>query len=179
MLCDICKKKEAVIHIQEISAAGKKIINLCNDCAEKHQQNDPLLNFGSLNFSDVLENIKKISADLVKQKKSNDKSPVCPVCGWDMSKMEENNGLLGCAECYKTFSSVVDHAINNIHHSRIHAGKRPLGVSHEPPELKKEKIRKLEADLQSAVQNEEYERAAVIRDEIASLKKRSAKETQE
>ena len=41
MLCDICKKKEAVIHIQEISAAGKKIINLCNDCAEKHQQNDP------------------------------------------------------------------------------------------------------------------------------------------
>ena len=176
MLCDICKKKEAVIHIQEISAAGKKIINLCNDCAEKHQQNDPLLNFGSLNFSDVLENIKKISADLVKQKKAVDKSPVCPKCGWNMQKMDENHGLLGCDECYKVFSSAIDNAVNCIHHSHIHAGKRP-SQRHEPPELKLEKIRKLEIDLQSAVQNEEYERAAVICDEIALLKKSPRKET--
>lgn len=179
MLCDICKKKEAVIHIQEISAAGKKIINLCNDCAEKHQQSDPWLNFAGLNFGDVLENIKKISADLVKQKKAVDKSPVCPKCGYDMTKMEENHGLLGCAECYKVFAPVVDNAVNNIQHSRIHTGKRPSNAAVEPPELKKAKIRKLEQDLQSAVQNEEYERAAVIRDEINMLKKNSEKEAQE
>ena len=178
MLCDICKKKEAVIHIQEISSEGKKIINLCHDCAEKHQQNAPLLNFGNVSFFDVLENIKNLSADIVKQKKSADKSPVCPKCGWDMSKMEENHGLLGCAECYKVFASVVDNAVENIHHSHIHTGKRPSGAVHEPPELKLEKIRKLEQSLHEAVANEEYERAAVIRDEIALLKKNSAEEVQ-
>ena len=114
MLCDICKKNEAVIHIQEISSAGKKIINLCNDCAEKHHHADPLLQFGSLNFGDVLENIKKISADLVKQKNVSVPSPVCPKCGWDMRKMEENSGLLGCSECYKTFAPVLQNIINNI-----------------------------------------------------------------
>lgn len=176
MLCDICKKKEAVIHIQEISPEGKKTINLCNECAEKHQQKDPLLNFGNISFFDVLENIKNISADIMKQKKSVDKSPVCPKCGWDLSKMEDNNGLLGCVECYKVFSSVVDNAVENIHHSHVHAGKRPSGAIQEPLELKLEKIRKLEHDLQSAVANEEYERAAVLRDEIASLKKQSDKE---
>jgi protein-arginine kinase activator protein McsA len=68
MLCDICKKKEAVIHIQEISSAGKKIVHMCNDCAEKQQQFDPFLQFGNLTFADVLQNIKKISSDIVKKK---------------------------------------------------------------------------------------------------------------
>ena len=60
MLCDICKKNEAVLHIQEVSSEGKKVINLCNECAEKHSQNDPLLKLSGLNFFDVIEDIKKI-----------------------------------------------------------------------------------------------------------------------
>lgn len=176
MLCDICKKNEAVIHIQEISAAGKKIINLCNECAEKHPQAaDPLLQFGSLNFGEVLENIKKISADIVKKKNVAENSPVCPHCGWDLQKMDENNGLLGCADCYKTFDDVIQKAVANIHRSRIHTGKRPGKSRNAPPEIRREKLRKLEADLQNAVQSEEYERAAVLRDEIASLKGKSRK----
>lgn len=176
MLCDICKKKEAVIHIQEISAAGKKIINLCNDCADKHSQTaDPLMQFGSLNFGEVLENIKKISADIVKQKNAAENSSVCPQCGWNLQKMDENNGLLGCAECYKTFDDVIMKTVANIHRSRIHTGKRPGKNKNAPPEIRREKLRKLESDLQNAVQLEEYERAAVIRDEIASLKKSGRK----
>lgn len=172
MLCDICKKNEAVIHIQEISAAGKKIINLCNECAAKHPQAaDPLLQLGSLGFGAVLENIQKISSDLLKQKNKTENSSLCPKCGWDLRKMEENGGLLGCAECYKTFDSVLRKVITNIHRSRIHTGKRPGKNKTEPSELHQEKLRKLEADLQDAIQSEEYERAAVIRDEIASLKK--------
>ena len=69
MLCDICKKNEAVIHIQEISAAGKKIINLCNECAEKHPHGvDSMLNLDNLKFEDVLEKIQKISAEFIKSK---------------------------------------------------------------------------------------------------------------
>ena len=174
MLCDICKKNEAVIHIQEISAAGKKIINLCNECAAKQQQGmDPLQQFG-LNFNDVLENIKKISADLAKNKSVAENSPVCPRCGWDLRKMDENNGLLGCADCYGTFKSVIQKAVADIHRSHVHTGKRPGKNKTEPPEIFRMKLQKLENELQAAIQFEDYERAAVIRDEIASIRKNRA-----
>ena len=176
MLCDICKKKEAVIHIQEISANGKKVINLCNECAEKHPQSEKLFNIGDLKFSDVIENIKKISADLVKQQKDTiENSVVCPKCGWNLQKMNENNGLLGCAQCYEVFADMIEKAVSNIHRSRIHTGKRPKNVKHEVPEIKLEKLRKLEQELQDAINCEDYEQAAVLRDRIAVLKKSTKK----
>lgn len=177
MLCDICKKNEAVIHIQEISAAGKKIINLCNDCAEKHPQFDPLLQFGNITFNDVIKNIKKISSDIIKKKTQDEDSPVCPKCGWDFQKMEENNGLLGCEKCYEVFGDALQNTINSIHRSRVHTGKRPAKIKREPQAIKLEKLRKLEEELQTAVMQEEYERAAVLRDEIAALKKKRKKES--
>ena len=176
MLCDICKKKEAVIHIQEISPEGKKTINLCNECAEKHPHGvDSMLNLDNLKFEDVLEKIQKISAEFIKSKSTVANSSVCPQCGWDLKKMEENQGLLGCSQCYKTFDDIIQKAIVNIHRSRIHTGKRPGKNRQEPPEIRREKLRKLESELQTAVQTEEYERAAIIRDEIASLKKSRTK----
>lgn len=171
MLCDICKKKEAVIHIQEISAQGKKVINLCNDCAEKHPQTDPLLHIGGMNFGAVLENIKKISSDLLKKQNIPEDSPVCPQCGWTLSKMDENNGQFGCPECYRTFEDVVKNAVSNIHRSSVHTGKRPKNLKHEPLEIFREKLRKMENALQDAVRAEEYEQAAILRDEINAFKK--------
>lgn len=176
MLCDICKKKEAVVHIQEVSSDGKKMINLCNDCLEKNKNNDPLLKYTNFSFTEVLENIKKISADML-QKKNPAPSPVCPECGWDKQKMADNNGLLGCANCYNTFKNMVQNTVENIHHSHIHTGKRPDNCKNEPLEIKKEKLRKLESELISAVQSEKYEHAAVLRDEIAALKKLLQKES--
>jgi protein arginine kinase activator len=171
MLCDICKKKEAVIHIQEISANGKKVINLCNECAEKHPQADKLFNFGELILSDVIENIKKISEEFVQQKKTAENSPVCPVCGWNMKKMNDNNGLFGCSKCYEVFADMIGDAVNNIHRSRIHTGKRPQNIKYELPEIRREKLRKLEQELQDAINSEAYEQATVLRDQIAAFKK--------
>ncbi len=175
MLCDICKKNEAVLHIQEVSSEGKKVINLCNECAEKHSQNDPLLKLSGLNFFDVIEDIKKIGENAVKQKKQS--TLKCPKCGWSFKEMDENNGLLGCDKCYETFGCVVESALKYVHRSRIHTGKRPHNSKNDPPELRLEKLRKLENELQNAVAAEEYERAAVLRDEIAVLKKKRKKES--
>lgn len=177
MLCDICKKNEAVLHIQEVSSEGKKVINLCNECAEKHSQADAVFKISGFNFFDVIEDIKKLSEKVGKSKK--DSSLRCAKCGWSFQNIDENNGLLGCDKCYETFNNVVDSAVKYIHRSRIHTGKRPHNSKTDIPELRLEKVRKLEMELQSAVAAEEYERAAVIRDEIAVLKKKRKKGTEQ
>lgn len=95
------------------------------------------------------------------------------------------NGLLGCADCYDTLRDELLPVIKRAQGGRIrHTGRRPEGwikpqekaeetaskpVVHEEPRMPADPIETLRAELKAAVEREEYERAAVLRDEIRSL----------
>ena len=186
MLCDICKKNNAVIRIQKFQDGKMSIVNLCADCAKHHEEYEKIA-FGDINISDVLENIKKITQNLKLQDFITDKESVigngknsskevtklkCPNCGFTLSDIDKNSGKLGCIECYHTFEKEIMETIENIHRCKIHTGKHPAGIQQEiSKNLIDEKIAKLEVDLQAAVQSEKYEQAALLRDEINLLKK--------
>jgi protein arginine kinase activator len=186
MLCDICKKNNAVIRIQKFHDGKMNTINLCADCAEHHKEYEQIA-FSDINISDVFENIKKITQNLKLQDFVSLKESVvingkeypaeilntkCPNCGFSLGDIDKNSGRLGCAECYHIFEKEIMDTIENMHRCKIHTGKHPVGV---PQEISKnlidEKIAKLEVDLQEAVQREKYEQAALLRDEINLLKK--------
>ena len=172
MLCDVCKKREATIHIKEVKDGQCISTNLCPECAKEKEMSGGLGAFG-FNLAEVIFNVGKMSG----KKKNEDgeahkeKTPsvICPKCRWSLSKMRKSGGKLGCPECYKVFAKWVGMAAEQMQRGKVHVGKRPESVERSSSAVKLE-LDKLQLDLASAVSAEEYEKAAQYRDRINALK---------
>ncbi|WP_309028398.1 UvrB/UvrC motif-containing protein [Pelagicoccus enzymogenes] len=89
----------------------------------------------------------------------------CPGCGLTPSDFKEH-GRLGCSRCYETFEAKLEPVINKLHRGGYHLGKVPGGKKRvvSPAE-----IADLKRRLDEHVSREEYEMAAVVRDQIKEL----------
>lgn len=105
----------------------------------------------------------------------------CPSCGWGTEQLKKT-GRLGCPECYKVFGCLLSESLKKMHGGTRHAGKYPANLdsalakevenARELNVLVREKNRelfRLQSELENAVRQEEYEKAALLRDRIASL----------
>ena len=174
MLCDICHKREATIHITEIINDEVKELHVCQKCAEaesiKMQQ--------AFGMADLLSGLVEFPS-LIEEKKELK----CPACGMTYSDFRRL-GKLGCGDCYKAFRKVLLPLLKNIHGSTHHMGKEPertvaTGKGKVPPAgrqvkkvkaaAKEDRIAELKEKLKKAIQAEEYEQAAVLRDRIRAL----------
>ena len=172
MLCDICKKREATIHIKEVKNGKCISTNLCPECAKEKELSGGLGAFG-FNLAEVIFNVGKMNSEqkntVPAEKKEKAPSLSCPVCNWNLAKMRRSGGKLGCKECYKTFAKWVNMAMEQVQHNSVHVGKRPGNTQKSRTALKLE-LDKLQLDLACAVSAEEYEKAACLRDRINALK---------
>ena len=173
MLCEICHKKEATIHIQEISGGQKKSMHLCSSCAAARQQGG--LDLGPFNLAGLLCKLSG-KAEESENLQPEDRLPeektemlVCPQCSWSEKKLRES-GMLGCANCYKVFAPVLGGALKSMHRGARHVGKQPAGQGSGLCVLHGQLVM-LQKQLQKAVEKEDYENAAVLRDRINNLKK--------
>lgn len=92
----------------------------------------------------------------------------CPVCGHTWSDFNRT-GRFGCSQCYKTFRGPVTSTMRQIHASAKHTGKLP---SKSSDTLKRKKqYESLKAELQLAVKNEDYEKAAKLHKQIREFEK--------
>jgi protein arginine kinase activator len=90
----------------------------------------------------------------------------CPVCGHTWSDFRRT-GRFGCGECYKTFRTPAENTLRQIHSTAAHTGKIP---SKSGSELKKKRqYEALKAQLQEAVKNEDYEKAAKLHKQIREM----------
>ena len=167
MLCDDCKKNEACVHITQISNEGKIEKNLCKDCAEKYGK--LMLNTGKdFSVNDFLKGIfSNDGQQMVAESENNELSQaVCPNCGMSYRDFM-HTGKIGCSVCYSTFGKRLEPLLRRIHGSSIHNGKIPqrsggeLNARHELIVLRQK--------LNVHVANEEYEKAAQLRDQIREL----------
>ena len=60
MLCDICKKNPATIHIKGVIGDDQKTLNLCSSCAAEHEKTSGI-NFGAFNLAEMLYNLEKLA----------------------------------------------------------------------------------------------------------------------
>ncbi len=177
MLCDVCKKNEATIHIQEVVNNNIRSVHLCDECAKTYGIKSNLMDIGFSIidlFDNFNENIEPIEKDDSKQiglvnKKDlrNTAVPSCPVCGTTLLEFIES-AKFGCGNCYLTFKDYVKPLLRKIHSKAVHKGKVPGNMRHYVKISNN--LRKLNNDLKIAVKNENYEYAAVIRDRIKELK---------
>lgn len=160
MLCESCKNKEANLHYTKIINGKMEEIHLCENCAINNQDFD----------FDKPFSIYKIFANLFDpiQEKPIDKSDiVCSNCGLSFSRFQ-TTGKFGCAECYDDFSEELKPIIKGIHGKGNHIGKIPKRTS--PKIILKKEVEGLTEQLEDAVKKEDFEKAAIIRDEIRSVK---------
>lgn len=172
MLCNICNKNQATVHLTEIVDEQMSELHLCDECARKKSM-EMEQQFG---LSDLLAGL----VDYGKQIGSVEKGPIvaqCSHCGFafeDFGKI----GRLGCSECYASFVKNLGPLLKRIHGSNQHVGKSPLGF--RAPVIKKAKsvvvpvfasasLNELKDNLQKAIESEEFEEAARLRDLIKGM----------
>jgi len=178
MICNVCGKHKATVHLTEIVNDQVTKLNLCEYCAkEKGTQMEK--HFG---IADLLQGLTgettKSLAPMVQKVK-------CPNCGMSFDEFKKI-GRLGCAECYGTFESHLSPLLKRIHSSNEHTGKSPrrmapskkaVGKGPAAPAAGKisSEIQMLKAQLKKAIASESYEDAAVIRDKIKRLESQQKK----
>jgi protein arginine kinase activator len=93
----------------------------------------------------------------------------CPSCGFTYQDFKKV-GRFGCGECYEAFKKQLDPLLKRIHGSNRHVGKVPLTAGKAVKETTVlQSIKELKAQLEKAVQSEEFETAAKLRDKIREL----------
>mgnify|MGYP003298086663 CR=1 FL=1 len=75
------------------------------------------------------------------------------------------SGKIGCASCYTAFESSMTPLLKKIHLTTTHTGK----VMGKAGNVSENRIDLLKAQLKEAIDKEEYEKAARLRDEIKEM----------
>ena len=166
MLCDICNKNPATVHLTEIVDDQMTELHLCEECArQKSIQMEQ--QFG---LSDLLAGLAEFEKPALQKEAVLLKCSNCDLTYADFKKI----GRLGCSECYSTFRKYLGPLLKRIHGSSLHLGKSPLKVTKA---LKKKiDLSSLRYGLQKAIEREAFEEAAKIRDQIRELEKKQAQD---
>ncbi len=195
MLCQICNKNPATIHIQEVVNGKKQSLHLCLSCAGKRSFDHAALDgmdlaelmnsleqsiseMGLIPFKDIGKNAENVPEDLPDLQ--------CPACRWTLAQFSKT-GRLGCSACYDAFNEVLKDKMLEIHRSAVHIGKLPeidLAGSYLTPAENvssgkrdvEAELAELERDLKQSILREEYELAARIRDRIQVLRSENGKD---
>lgn len=157
MLCQNCKSAEASSHIHSVVNGVVTDAYLCSECAKKLNKsfsNDDIFGlFSSFFKENTIPNVKAVA---------------CECCGSTFDDISKN-GKVGCACCYKTFFKQLEPALIRLHGRSTHIGKRLINIdiaAKTDSDNKINEIDDLKNRLKIAIDNEEYEKAAVLRDEI-------------
>lgn len=121
----------------------------------------------NINNNMIQQNNLDISND-IKSTQENDKKVdvVCSVCNTSFEEYKKE-GKLGCGKCYQAFEKELKPIIESIYGFSEHIGKYPKNQFKDVDAIKT--IEKLKEQLNIAIQEEEYEKAAELRDEILKL----------
>jgi len=169
MICELCKKQTAMVHVTEISrqegaAALVQQKDVCEGCAQSLDlPNAPVaMNKGVLDIWKLLRQ----SA----QKARAEGSLTCPQCGMSLAEFR-SKGRLGCPHDYEVFHAHLEPLLLRVHNAKEHRGRVP-GQSATDCERTRH-LSDLRAKLEAAIREEAYESAARLRDQIQELEAHS------
>lgn len=162
MLCQNCQKNEANMHMKRIINGSATEVHFCSDCARSLGYGDSFGSFG-LGFSDLFSDLLGRSEKTL----SGSSTLRCSLCGKSFSDIAES-GRVGCAECYVTFYDKLLPTLRKIHGKTTHQGKAPENFS-ETVQMPQVDVNDLKEQLKLAIEREDFELAAQLRDEINAL----------
>ena len=159
--CEGCKKA-ATVHFTEINAGKKIEKHYCETCPKLN--NEGVAAKGHTPINELLNNFVLAHSGATKES-----AATCDSCGITWADFKQA-GLLGCENDYALFEKDLTPIIQRAHEGATHhTGKVPArraAASGTIVARKRGQLARLRKDLASAVEAEDYERAAKIRDEI-------------
>ena len=166
MLCQNCGKNIATTHIKRIVNGEATEIHLCYNCAEHLGYANMFSGFG-FNISNMLENF---FPEFTRALPSRDESERCPTCGTSFEEVI-HTGMMGCADCYNVFYEKLRPSLSRIHGRATHVGKTgAFQIAPATAPALGDEIVRLESEMAAAVEVQNFELAAKLRDEISALK---------
>jgi len=165
MLCEECKVNEASYTLSVMVGDEVTTRHLCGDCMAKMNMNIASGNIKSL-LSSILSAITGNDTPEEKQQEV-----VCPRCHTTLSQFTKS-GHLGCPMCYEAFREQLQPMLLQIHGRVQHAGRQPLCT--EDAQLQRSRQEELTRQMEQAVALEDFETAAVIRDQLKALAEKGA-----
>ncbi|HUI71348.1 MAG TPA: UvrB/UvrC motif-containing protein [Spirochaetia bacterium] len=160
MKCEICGLKEAVIHIRQIQKDLVRELHICEECAQEKgliREEESELPIANL-LSGLLEGKDMTGAGDVKE--------VCPRCGTKASDFRKQ-GKLGCGECFSAFQKDVKAIVSQMAARPHHTGRLPRTFAEQSATAVANDA--LREELRDAVEREDYEEAARLRDRIREI----------
>jgi len=141
-------------------------LDLCEDCAKAKGINDPT-SFGLADLDLVLG----LGASQEIEQAAGGVELKCPRCGFTQADFKKS-GRLGCPECYHTFAEGLGGLLKTMHKGTRHAGKAPEALR-QSRDLS-DRLKTLQTKLAKAIKDEDFEQAAILRDEIKQMSEHPA-----
>lgn len=165
MICDQCKERQASVLVKQHFQGQMIERHLCHVCAAKNTGFELSSEQDPLSINQLLAHWfpgGNTSVNRVKQEET-----VCPSCSLTFSRFLKL-GKFGCATCYEAFAPQLGEVLGRLHNGKTrHEGKVPasfgqtLAIRRQIEELRKQ--------MKHSIEQEEFEEAAKLRDEVKTL----------
>lgn len=156
MKCQNCGKNQVNVRYMQVINGKKTELNLCEDCANE-------MNLG-MNFNFGFENeIEDFFDDFMEPAMFN----IPSIIGENslLRSLRKLNSIPVLDNSYKNFPNDLDETLSKIQK------KSALSFKKKNEKKQVSEVDKLKSELQECIKNEEYEKAAVLRDKIKKLEK--------
>ncbi len=171
MMCQNCNKKQATTFIKKNINGVITETALCSDCARKLNATQMPFSFGDF-FSGFLSDFDPSPIGMPDVK-------TCPLCGSTFADIAES-GKVGCPKCYEVFEENLMPTVRRIHPGTVHKGKKPgsASIKIDSGESETDRIEALKNELNRCIEEQNFERAAELRDEINEMTKEEGKDNE-
>ncbi|HSG99819.1 MAG TPA: UvrB/UvrC motif-containing protein [candidate division Zixibacteria bacterium] len=162
--CNNCgRETDGSVKITQIRGGQKTVVTLCRECASEMGFHNPL---DQMPFP-----LAKILGSFVEHSMSQFTEEVsgaaCPNCGMTFAQFSQQ-GRFGCGACYETFRPQLETILRKIHGHSIHRGKMPTQDGSTQISIREQE--RLESEYKLAIEREEFERAAELRDRLKDIR---------
>jgi protein arginine kinase activator len=160
MLCDNCHERDAVVHLTQIENNTVAQIHLCEQCAAERGVETTV----AAVKHPLGELLHSVQAQMLP---AGDPEERCEFCGSTMADFRAT-GRWGCPRCYVTFEPSMRGLLR-----RLHGNSQHVGESYQVPQSeaveRTAKLGELRERLRRAIETEQFELAADLRDRIRVL----------
>ena len=163
MKCQQCDKP-ATFHITELTGGKPQEFHLCEDHARQYLTSSSAEPAGVGGMAAALA--QQIAIGQTAEELARLDQQACPVCGITFFEFR-SQGRLGCPHDYVCFQTQLEPLIVNIHGESQHVGKRPQAAAGGSQD--RTQLIRLRRELKEAIDEEKYERASQLRDEIQRI----------